>query len=684
MAACGDSPDAGVNAGTVPGNGTGVVEDNDTPFGDNSGTGTDDQPGTGTEDGPGIGSDTGTDNQPGSGGGTHPGGSIGGDPCAPNPCQNAGNCVPNGDAVICECEDNYAGPLCELPALVEGSGDTCESPFVINASLLPTSVSHDNGAVDGAGNPLFANDYVFCNGSNGAGEPDVVYAFMPEISGTYPLAITSYDGESASLLSVVSDCANLYADPEIVNECLASKDFFSSVEPVLVDMVAYTTYFLVVDSYNEGEIGPFTLEIGAPCLDTCEPGTCGDNGCGGTCACVDGDSCVDGLCCVPDCGVKACGSDGCGGLCGTCETGFACDSVVGVCADQSGVVGNSCELPHIIEPSALPWLASDDNTNYANNYVSCSGYSGSEQPDVVYSFTAPQTGIYFVGMPGYEMSAGASLVGVTTDCATVTADLETANECIWSTDFYGSGGSESPVEMNAGETYFLVVDSYSDSEIGPYSLSLSEPCFPKCDGYGCGVDNGCGGTCGCGDGQTCNESVCCTPKCNNVTCGEAMDGCGGTCGCGDGSVCIGGTCGAPPQGDTCEDPIVITLGAGDVTVVDGDTAASFPTYGYESGMCPGEEESSWGMAANDQAYLLKATKTGLYTVLLDATYDSNLYAVLDCNDIGNTCLAAHETIGPETIEFDLTSGEAVFIIVDGWSNYSDQSGPYTLSVSFTN
>ena len=68
-----------------------------------------------------------------------------------------------------------------------------------------------------------------------------------------------------------------------------------------------------------------------PCMPMCSGGACGvDNGCGGTCRCLEGEKCGDdGVCvnsCTADCSGKQCGPDGCGGQCGTCEGGGTCSN----------------------------------------------------------------------------------------------------------------------------------------------------------------------------------------------------------------------------------------------------------------------------------------------------------------------------------------------------------------------
>ena len=64
------------------------------------------------------------------------------------------------------------------------------------------------------------------------------------------------------------------------------------------------------------------------CEPVCAAPACGGpDGCGGTCGCPMGQSCVDGNCegiCQPQCDGKVCGDDGCGGDCGTCALGLDC------------------------------------------------------------------------------------------------------------------------------------------------------------------------------------------------------------------------------------------------------------------------------------------------------------------------------------------------------------------------
>lgn len=77
------------------------------------------------------------------------------------------------------------------------------------------------------------------------------------------------------------------------------------------------------------------------CLPVCAPGSCGPDGCGGTCSCADGQTCSAGHCgpCAPQCPSGRCGSDGCGGTCPACPAGETCKS--GTCR-QCSCPADSC------------------------------------------------------------------------------------------------------------------------------------------------------------------------------------------------------------------------------------------------------------------------------------------------------------------------------------------------------
>jgi hypothetical protein len=77
------------------------------------------------------------------------------------------------------------------------------------------------------------------------------------------------------------------------------------------------------------------------------------------------------------------------------------------------------------------------------------------------------TGVYGLTLPGYIQMAGPSVVYVTSDCD----DLATA--CVGQKDFF-DGQAALQVSLVAGTTYFVIVDSYGMSEIGPFTILLEQ------------------------------------------------------------------------------------------------------------------------------------------------------------------------------------------------------------------
>jgi hypothetical protein len=206
------------------------------------------------------------------------------------------------------------------------------------------------------------------------------------------------------------------------------------------------------------------------------------------------------------------------------------------------------------------------------------------------------------------------------------------------------------VILEAGETYYIFVDGWTDfsNSMGPYTLEMSAVCEPDCTGRECG-DDGCLGSCGtCPYGERCDDS---------------------------------GTCVTPPTGDACPGPYIV-----DSTALpwshDSSTDLAWNDYSYGDGACPGE---SWGAGggSNDEAYLFVPATSDTFTFSLAADFDAALYTVTDCEDVDATCLGADEVVGAggEILSIPLSAGESCYVIVDGWTDSSNTSGDYTLTIS---
>lgn len=109
------------------------------------------------------------------------------------------------------------------------------------------------------------------------------------------------------------------------------------------------------------------------------------------------------------------------------------------------------------------WSASGDTSNRPNNYGS-SG-CGSDAGDAVYALTAPATGTLTVEVSGSFDSE----ISLSTSCG----DYDLACN-----DDAGSSGTETiTVPVVSGTTYYLVIDGYSSSYSGSYSVNatVAEP-----------------------------------------------------------------------------------------------------------------------------------------------------------------------------------------------------------------
>ena len=227
------------------------------------------------------------------------------------------------------------------------------------------------------------------------------------------------------------------------------------------------------------------------CAAACDGKECGDDGCDGTCGqCGADEHCEGGHCadgpCEPDCAGKECGDDGCGGNCGECSADDDCSGLE--CVD------GLCEA--LCAPDCEGKECGDDGC----------------------------------GCPCGECAAGWGCVEGKCEEGVCTPNC-LGKEC----GDNGCGGK-------CGEC--------GEGENCQEGVCVDGPCVPKCEGKECGSD-GCDGKCGdcdegklcmegsclcefadcngvcCPEGQACHESVCCTPTCAEVECGD--DGCGGLC-----------------------------------------------------------------------------------------------------------------------------------------------------------
>lgn len=265
------------------------------------------------------------------------------------------------------------------------------------------------------------------------------------------------------------------------------------------------------------------------CVPRCLHKTCGDDGCGGSCApnnCSEGTICTKGSCCPTSANIQVCADNehvtyfngvqvGNGNNWANVEkfavTVRAGKNVMAIKATDLGVIyGFSATL----NQGECKSMTTDDISNWkcigsTTTAVSLENWNSVDYDD---SNWLPAT---IVGTKGIRQ--GNYL----------------AYQQIWSPDSLFSDSS-----VYCRYTFESLVNGATSDQI------ISPTCQRNCStSRVCGAD-GCEGSCGtCLAGSICSNGKCepsCTPKCDQDYCGS--DGCGGTCGCGTNENCISGEC----------------------------------------------------------------------------------------------------------------------------------------------
>lgn len=415
---------------------------------------------------------------------------------------------------------------------------------------------------------------------------------------------------------------------------------------------------------------------------TCD---CNDGWRGNGFTCTNIDECSEGS---DNCDENATCTDEPGSFTCACDDGYVGD---GVDCDR---IGSTCGLPFVVDPSALPFTNSantDDATNdYSFSSGSCPGVGsgwGGGSPDDAYEFTPTVTGSYVIRA---ETQFDSTLY-VVTDCDDVDGS------CLQGVD--GDFNSSENVELieadlTAGETYFIIVDGYTNtsSTSGAYTIFIDEdPCVGAST---CGPGGTCSPTfpgfeCTCVDGYEDDGGSCvdideCTELADpcpdpNATCTNEPGTY--TCECDDGFSGDRETCWPDSTlGENCTNPFVISTLP---YTTSGDTSDAHNDFSFSAGECPGTSLSGGGNAP-DETYSFTPATTGDYQFQVSGTdFDSVIYMVTDCSDVGGTCLQADDAAtsgATETIDVSLTAGTTYYFVVDGWSS---GEGVYTLDVTCT-
>ena len=130
--------------------------------------------------------------------------------------------------------------------------------------------------------------------------------------------------------------------------------------------------------------------------------------------------------------------------------------------------GESCATATVIAPASLPFTDEASTVGAANDIdPGPGGCTSGLGPEVVYSFTPSVTDTYVAGVtptspPGVDVS-----LYVVTNCA------NPSGSCVGGINARGFGQSEAlPLTLNAGTTYFIVVDSPQENGQGAFHFAL--------------------------------------------------------------------------------------------------------------------------------------------------------------------------------------------------------------------
>lgn len=359
--------------------------------------------------------------------------------------------------------------------------------------------------------------------------------------------------------------------------------------------------------------------------------------------------------CTPSCAAGSCGPDGCGGQCG-CSGGTTCNATTLLC-ETPPTPGDTCGAPIALTTDGNGGFTGSGNLSGAgisdrHTLGTCPrldalvAATGSGTRDMAFTFVAPATRAYRVAVTSGSEADTLFALFTGAGCSNAT--------CIGYVDNAVSGGTDSRnFDLAAGTIYTLLVDTWSTSSHGVFTITVTPVCTPDC-AAGCGGSDGCGGTCGCPAGSTCNLT--------NATC-EASQ----------------------LAGDTCASAIALSSdGAGGFTG-SGDLDAPGLTDAHARGTCEMAAGISFsGVGIVDQAFVFTPPSSGTWRVAVTSTsgvdaaytlYDDTACAPAACLGAVDDGLSG----GVDAHEFELVGGAPHTVVVESYS--TNFTGPFTIAVT---
>ncbi len=406
-----------------------------------------------------------------------------------------------------------------------------------------------------------------------------------------------------------------------------------------------------------------------------------------------------------------------------------CDDSVEICTDDrdndgDGIVDcedtdcarhsacGPCDAPVVIDGFTTVTGETEEGVDEGFESADCGSEGGGE---AVFQFTPEESGTVCATSVGSEFD---TVIYVRTTCG----DPESELGC----DDDGDEGTTSRIDwpVEAGVTYYIVVDGYSSSQFGNYQVAVRDGFCdgvvegPVCDGIQ--TTDGFGTYAGTTSGDSLAAGVCAVSRGPEAVWSFTAPATGTVCVNGSESdydtvLYVRSTCTERESEIACDDDIagakiewdaasgtryfvfvdgLRTTDAGDYSLTfsegscdaaacaDTETADGFGTY---TGILIGSSDSDGtcrALSGPDDIWAFTATANG--TVCAYTTgdeVDTVLYVRTECGDTGSE-VACDDDGGDglnSMIEFSATSGQTYYFFVDGFGAFSE--GGYTLNIN---
>ncbi|MBL8786036.1 MAG: hypothetical protein JNJ59_14145 [Deltaproteobacteria bacterium] len=384
--------------------------------------------------------------------------------------------------------------------------------------------------------------------------------------------------------------------------------------------------------------------------------------------------------------------------------------------------GDRCNTLEGFDKPSLPFSDSGDTKTATDDYVftigaACGGplgqgILGDAAPDLVYAFTPEVTATYRIEV---VPSAGFDAAVMVTDACPPRGESGFDDlECLGVADDGIEGKTEAVnVELEAGVTYFVLVDSFANDVAASYSSGTFEVLIERGEDCDDEVDNNDDGKVDCADRQCgsvprCDESTAANGCTNGIDDeGDGLtdcadDNCAGLAACNESTYLNGCANGVDDEGDgltdcedtncadfagcglgaTCATAVPVTVGTWSQTF---DTCTT--TSGYQGTAAGGCKTMG---SAGDVLVKFVAPADGRYKIVHDTgasgsfgagSYDSVLNVVQSVGCPASpltSCLAGADGGDPETLTLEAVRGQTYWIIADA---YSSGCGTSTLSIT---